>query len=122
MYICFIIFDHNNSDKFHDHLRVHTFHLNKPDSMFFEISRRLTFGQSFRKLVLSKCPNVWTITMIYRIFMTFREYVRVPKMYLDNQPSKCIEISWRYPFRLSFRKIVLTKNYYKIIIGSLTLI
>ena len=96
--------------KFHDHIRVHTFHLDKPDSMFFQVSRRLTFGQSFRKLILSKCPNVWTITMIWRIFMTFREYVRIRKMYLDNQLSRRVEISWRYPFR-SFRKIVLSKNY-----------
>ena len=92
-------FNHNNSYKFHDHIRVHKFYLDKPDSMFFEISRRLTFGQSFRKLILSKCPNVWPITMIWRIFMTFREYVRVRKMYLDNQLSRGVEISWRYPFR-----------------------
>ena len=79
--------------------------------MFFEISRRLTSGKSFRKLILSKCPNDWTITMIWRIFITFREYVRVRKIYLDNQLPKCVEISWRYTFRYSFRKIVLTKNY-----------
>ena len=91
-----------------------------PEVNLRDANWRFTFGQSFRKLILSKCPNVWTITMIYRIFMTFREYVTVPKMYRDNQLSNCIDISWRYPFRLSFRKIVLSTNYYKIMIGSLT--
>ena len=34
--------------KIHDRLKVHKFHIEKPDSMFFEILRRLTFGQRCR--------------------------------------------------------------------------
>ena len=34
--------------KFHKHLGVHKHHLDNLDSIFHEISRRLTFGQSFR--------------------------------------------------------------------------
>ena len=47
--------------------------------MFFEISRKLTSGKSFRKFILSKCPNDWTITMIWRSFIGNLEILFLPK-------------------------------------------
>ena len=76
--------------------------------MFFEISRKLTSGKSFRKFILSKCPNDWTITMIWRSFIGNLEILFLPKFqkkFLQKCDDHCIIPVTKQSFKPSREKM-----------------
>ena len=52
------------------------------------------------------------IIIIHNNDLAYFHYLqRVRMIYLDNQFTKCVEISWRYTLSESFRKSVFTKRF-----------